>query len=74
MNTGVNYPALAVLVGLFVLVTIMGFWASNWRRGEHLASLDECVGTLQSTDFRQAFDHMGKTGRLDLNQVPLRDH
>jgi solute:Na+ symporter, SSS family len=41
MNTGVNYPALAVLVGLFVLVTIMGFWASNWRRGQHLASLDE---------------------------------
>lgn len=41
MNTGINYVALAVLVGLFLLVTIMGFWASNWRRGEHLASLDE---------------------------------
>src|SRR2546426_981068 len=41
MNAGINYPALAVLVGLFLLVTIMGFWASNWRRGEHLASLDE---------------------------------
>src|SRR5437879_5709476 len=41
MNTGVNIPALAVLVGLFLLVTVMGFWASNWRRGEHLASLDE---------------------------------
>src|SRR4029079_11611534 len=39
--TGVNYPALGVLVGLFLLVTVMGFWASNWRRGEHLASLDE---------------------------------
>jgi solute:Na+ symporter, SSS family len=39
--TGINYPALAVLVGLFLLVTVMGFWASNWRRGEHLASLDE---------------------------------
>src|SRR6476619_7129584 len=38
MNTGINYPALAVLVGLF---TVMGFWASNWRLGEHLASLDE---------------------------------
>ena len=41
MNTGINYTALAVLVGLFLLVTVMGFWASNWRRGEHLASLDE---------------------------------
>src|SRR4029079_12740402 len=39
--TGVNYPALGVLIGLFLLVTVMGFWASNWRRGEHLASLDE---------------------------------
>lgn len=41
MNSGVNYTALAVLVGLFLLVTLMGFWASRWRRGEHLESLDE---------------------------------
>src|SRR6188472_4371267 len=41
MNTGINYSALAVLVGLFLLVTVMGFWASNWRRAEHLESLDE---------------------------------
>jgi SSS family solute:Na+ symporter len=41
MNAGINYPALAVLIALFLLVTVMGFWASNWRRGEHLASLDE---------------------------------
>jgi SSS family solute:Na+ symporter len=41
MNSGVNYTALAVLVGLFLLVTVMGFWASNWRRAESLASLDE---------------------------------
>src|SRR3954465_1274522 len=41
MNTGVNVPALMVLVVLFLLVTILGFWASNWRRGTHLASLDE---------------------------------
>ena len=41
MNTGINYPALAVLVALFLLVTVMGFWASNWRRAESLASLDE---------------------------------
>jgi solute:Na+ symporter, SSS family len=41
MNAGINYSALAVLVGLFLLVTVLGFWASNWRRGAHLASLDE---------------------------------
>jgi solute:Na+ symporter, SSS family len=41
MNTGVNYVALAVLVALFLLVTVMGFWASNWRRAESLESLDE---------------------------------
>src|ERR1051325_1293601 len=41
MNTGINYPALAVLIGLFLVVTVLGFWASNWRRGEHLESLDE---------------------------------
>ena len=41
MKAGINYQALAVLVGLFLLVTIMGFWASKWRRGEHLESLDE---------------------------------
>ena len=40
-TTGVNYVALAVLVGLFLLVTVMGFWASNWRRAENLESLDE---------------------------------
>ena len=26
------YPALAVLIALFLLVTVMGFWASNWRQ------------------------------------------
>ena len=41
MKAGINYQALAVLIGLFLLVTVMGFWASNWRRGEHLESLDE---------------------------------
>src|SRR5438477_4361495 len=39
MNTGINYPALAVLVGLFLLVTVLGFWARNGGRGEGLASL-----------------------------------
>ena len=41
MNTGVNYPALAVLVGLFLVVTVMGFWASNWRREKNMESLEE---------------------------------
>jgi SSS family solute:Na+ symporter len=41
MNSGINYTALAVLIGLFLLVTVMGFWASNWRRAESLESLDE---------------------------------
>ena len=41
MNGGVTVPALAVLVGLFLLVTVLGFWASNWRRTESLESLDE---------------------------------
>src|SRR5438552_3340171 len=41
MNPGINYSALAVLIGLFALVTVMGFWASNWRREKDLESLDE---------------------------------
>src|SRR6478609_6553858 len=38
---GVNGVALAVLIVIFVIVTGMGFWASRWRRGENLDSLDE---------------------------------
>src|SRR5499427_3727024 len=41
MNSGINYSALVVLVFLFALVTIMGFWASNWRREKDLESLEE---------------------------------
>jgi SSS family solute:Na+ symporter len=41
MNADINYSALAVLVVLFVLVTVMGFWASNWRREKDLESLEE---------------------------------
>ena len=41
MNAGVNYTALAVLIALFLLVTVLGFWASNWRRATSLESLDE---------------------------------
>lgn len=40
-NTGVNYTALAVLIFLFLLVTVMGFWASRWRQATSMESLDE---------------------------------
>ncbi|MEO7422832.1 MAG: sodium:solute symporter, partial [Ornithinibacter sp.] len=39
--SGVNGVALAVLIGLFALVTIMGFFASRWRRPTSMESLDE---------------------------------
>ena len=38
---GVNGVALAVLVVLFLLVTVLGFLASRWRRAESLDHLDE---------------------------------
>src|ERR1041385_5539826 len=41
MNSGINYSALVVLVFLFLLVTIMGFWASNWGGEKDLESLEE---------------------------------
>lgn len=40
-NTGVNYVALAVLIALFLLVTVMGFWATRWRAATSMESLDE---------------------------------
>ena len=39
--TGVNGIALAVLIVLFVVVTVLGFLASRFRRGDTLESLDE---------------------------------
>src|SRR5215468_12684171 len=41
MTTSTDFTALAVFVGFFVLVTVMGFWAARWRRPATLASLDE---------------------------------
>jgi len=41
MNTGVNGVALTVLIVLFVMVAVMGFWASRWRRPTSMESLDE---------------------------------
>lgn len=40
-DTSVNTTALAVLIGLFAVVTVLGFMASRWRRAEKLDSLDE---------------------------------
>ena len=40
-HTGVNYTALTVLIVLFLLVTVMGFWASRWRQATSMESLDE---------------------------------
>ncbi len=40
-GTGVNGVALAVLIALFLLVTVAGFMASRFQRGESLESLDE---------------------------------
>src|SRR3954452_4495752 len=39
--TGVNWVALTVLIVLFVMVAVMGFWASRWRRPQSMESLDE---------------------------------
>ena len=40
-DTGVNGVALAVLVVLFLLVTVAGFMASRFKRADSLESLDE---------------------------------
>ena len=39
--TDVNWVALIILVVLFTMVAVMGFWASRWRRPESMESLDE---------------------------------
>jgi SSS family solute:Na+ symporter len=39
--SGVNGIALTVLLLLFVVVAVMGFWASRWRRPDTMESLDE---------------------------------
>jgi SSS family solute:Na+ symporter len=41
MKAGVDTVALAVVVVLFVVVTVMGFQAARWRRGSTLGNLDE---------------------------------
>lgn len=39
--TGINWTALGVFVFFFVLVTVMGFAASRWQRGDAASHLDE---------------------------------
>lgn len=41
MSTGVNGVALTVLIVIFVVVAVMGFLASRWRRPQSMESLDE---------------------------------
>ncbi|NNG39251.1 sodium:solute symporter [Flexivirga sp. ID2601S] len=40
-GTGVDLPALIVLIAIFLVVTVLGFMASRWRRAASLDSLDE---------------------------------
>ncbi|WP_457206047.1 monocarboxylate uptake permease MctP [Nocardioides sp. P5_C9_2] len=40
-DTGINGVALTVLVALFLMVTVAGFMASRFQRGDSLDSLDE---------------------------------
>ncbi|WP_457032427.1 monocarboxylate uptake permease MctP [Kitasatospora sp. P5_F3] len=40
-HSGVNWTALTVFLVFFVLVTVMGFLASRWRRADNAQHLDE---------------------------------
>ncbi|MFJ8043017.1 monocarboxylate uptake permease MctP [Kitasatospora sp. NPDC096147] len=40
-HTGINWTALTVFLLFFVLVTVMGFLASRWRRADDALHLDE---------------------------------
>jgi SSS family solute:Na+ symporter len=40
-SSGVDGTALAIVIVLFLVVTVLGFAASRWRKGESLANLDE---------------------------------
>src|SRR5471032_998243 len=41
MSAEIDYPALAVFLFFFILVTVMGFVAARWRRPKTLAHIDE---------------------------------
>jgi solute:Na+ symporter, SSS family len=40
-NPAIDWTALTIFIAFFALVTVMGFWAARWMRGENLANLDE---------------------------------
>ena len=40
-STGTDGVALSIVIVLFLVVTVLGFAASRWRRAESLANLDE---------------------------------
>jgi SSS family solute:Na+ symporter len=40
-RTGTDGVALAIVIVLFLVVTVLGFAASRWRKADNLASLDE---------------------------------
>jgi SSS family solute:Na+ symporter len=40
-SSDINWVAMSVLVGLFLVVTVLGFMASRFHRGESLDTLDE---------------------------------
>lgn len=41
MSEHIDWAALAIFIGFFVLVTVMGFLAARWKRAAILAHLDE---------------------------------
>jgi SSS family solute:Na+ symporter len=41
ITANVDWTAFAVCVFFFALVTVIGFWAARWKRGEDHAHLDE---------------------------------
>jgi solute:Na+ symporter, SSS family len=40
-ETPIDWIALSVFIAFFALVTVMGFWAARWKRGDDHAHLDE---------------------------------
>src|SRR5580700_4340558 len=41
MTTKPDYVAIGIFVAFFLLVTVMGFWASRWKQSSQTMSLDE---------------------------------
>jgi SSS family solute:Na+ symporter len=39
--TSIDWTALVICLGFFALVTVMGFWAARWKRGDVHSDLDD---------------------------------